>query len=177
MDMTEALSFLEEHQPMPSDDECKDDEIKKYEEVRKFFLNHRDERCIPLFLNSFGGKDGFGVYQLVEDVIVMYDKEAVLPCLMDAFGNSSVSVKYWCVQISSSFPDGRLFPPLAGLLQADDEDVRMASIAALGQLALKHIRRNEVIKALEEEMKKISEEEIREFVMEILSDIRNENYP
>ncbi len=32
----EALSFLKEHQPMPKDEELKN-EIEKYEEVRNFF--------------------------------------------------------------------------------------------------------------------------------------------
>lgn len=69
----EAISFLEEHQSMPKDDELKESEIKKYEEVRKYFLDNPDEQCIPLFLNSFGGKDGFGVYQMVEEVLLDID--------------------------------------------------------------------------------------------------------
>ena len=89
-----AFSFLREHQPMPSDEDVTEEEIKKYEEVRTFFINNPDERCVPLFLNSFGGKDGLGVYQMVEDVIVMYNKKVVLPCILHAF-NTSRSVITW----------------------------------------------------------------------------------
>ena len=42
MTKLKAISFLKEHQPMPSDDELTEDEIGKYEEVRKFFLNNVD---------------------------------------------------------------------------------------------------------------------------------------
>lgn len=49
----EALSFLKRHQPMPSDKEIKQEELETYEEVRKYFQNNFDERCIPLFLNAF----------------------------------------------------------------------------------------------------------------------------
>lgn len=82
---TEAFSFLKKHQPMPNDDKLKESEIKRYEEVREYFINNPDEKCIPLFLNSFGGKDGFGVYQMVEDVILMYDSKKVLPHLLKTF--------------------------------------------------------------------------------------------
>lgn len=102
---TEALSFLKTHQPMPRDEEVKEDEMMAYDEVREFFLNNPDEQCIPLFLNSFGGKDGFGVYQMVDEVIRMYDKEIVLPYILKAFNNPSDSVKYGCVQIASDFQD------------------------------------------------------------------------
>ena len=82
---TEALSFLKAHQPMPSDDDAKEEEIDVYIEVIDFFLNNPDEQCIPLFLNSFGR--GFGVYQTIEEVIMMYDKEIVLPYILNAFNN------------------------------------------------------------------------------------------
>lgn len=108
----EALSFLKRYQPMLSDKEIKQEELETYEEVRKYFQNNFDERCIPLFLNAFGGKNGFGVYQMVEDVIIEYGKEVVLPYILNTFNNSSDSVKYWCIQIASNFPDASLFEPL-----------------------------------------------------------------
>ena len=59
----EAISFLKEHQPMPSDVELKEDEIQMYEQVVRYFIDNPNERCVPLFLNSFGvmlvGKDRF----------------------------------------------------------------------------------------------------------------------
>ena len=170
---TEAISFLKEHQPMPGDKELKKEEIEKYEEARKYFLDNPGEQCIPLFLNSFGGKDGFGVYQMVEDVIVMYDKEVVLPHILEAFTSSYESVKYWCIQISSDFPDHILFDPLVRLLQIENEDIQMATITALAQLALNDICTNEVITVLKDEIGRLVDEEMKEFAVEVLMDIQN----
>ena len=100
----EAFSFLEEHQPMPSDADLKEDEIQMYEQVRRYFIDNPNERCVPLFLNSFGGKDGFGVYQMVENVILMYDKETVLPHVLNGFNslhrNLCVLVIFYCVSLN-----------------------------------------------------------------------------
>lgn len=115
----EALDFLKEHQPMPSDDKLQEKEIKKYEEVRRYFLENPDEQCVPLFFNSFGGKDGLGVYQMVEEVILMYDSEAVLPYLLKTFDSEYESVKYWGIQISSNYPSECLFNPLVNLLESE----------------------------------------------------------
>lgn len=172
---SEAFSFLKEHQPMPSDDELTKQEIEKYEEVRKFFLDNVDVQCVPLLLNSFGGKDGFGVYQMVEDVILMYSKEEVLPHILNAFDNSCKYVIYWCVQIALNFPDVDLFMPLIEILKYDDEDIKLASITALAQLALNNIRTNDVIDVLKKEIEKISDEEVKKFAEEVLLDIQNSN--
>ena len=168
-----AFSFLREHQPMPSDEDVTEEEIKKYEEVRTFFINNPDERCVPLFLNSFGGKDGLGVYQMVEDVIVMYNKKVVLPCILHAFNSSYEGVRHWCIQIASNFPDESLLSPLANFLQSEDQDIKTAAITAIAQLALNHIRVYEVLKILEKEIKQITDEDIKEFAIEVLVDIQN----
>lgn len=169
----EALSFLEEHQPMPKDEELKKEEIEKYEEVRKFFLNNPDEKCIPLFLNSFGGKDGFGIYQMVEDVITKFSKTAILPHALNALKNKSNNVKYWCVQLISNYPDRRFFNPLVEVLELEDEDIKVATITALAQLALNNLCVNEVIKVLEDEIERIKDEEIKGFAAEVLEDVKN----
>lgn len=169
----EAFSFLKEHQPMPSDDELTKQEIEKYEEVRKFFLDNVDEQCISLFLNSFGGKDGYGIYQMVEDVIFMYDKEVVLPYVLNAFNSSCEYVIYWCVQIASNFPDVDLFIPLVKFLEYEDEDIKLATITALGQLALNDVCTNDVIHVLKNEIETTSDDEEKEFAEEVLKDIQN----
>ncbi len=171
----EAFSFLKEHQPMPSDDELTEQEIEKYEEVRRFFLDNVDEQCIPLFLNSFGGKDGYGIYQMVEDVILMYDKEVVLPYVLNAFNSSCEYVIYWCVQIASNFPDVDLFIPLFKFLKYEDEDIKLATITALAQLALNNIRTNDVIDVLKNEIETTSNDEVKEFAEEVLEDIQNDS--
>lgn len=145
---TEAMDFLREHQPMPKDGQLEEGLIKKYDEVRQFFLENPDEECIPLFLNSFGGRDGFGVYQMVEDV------------------------KYWCVQISANFPDISLFNSLVQLLESGDEDIKAASVTALAQLARNHLCVDKVVGMLEEAQERSTEEDMREFIDEVLDDLR-----
>ncbi len=152
----EAINFLKQHQPMPSDDEIKEEEIAKYEEVRKIFINNSDKQCIPLFLNSFGGKDGLGVYQMVEDVIRMYDDEKVLPHILQALNSPHIGVRYWNVEISSNFPSKELFIPLSKILQCEDTDIKCAAITALAQLALKKILTNEVVSVIKEECESVS---------------------
>lgn len=169
----EAFSFLEEHQPMPSDEKLTEVEIKKYEEVRTFFINNPDEQCIPLFLNSFGGKDGLGTYQMVEDVIVMYKKEIVLPHILHALKNPYGGVQYWCIQIASDFPDESLLSPLSAFLQSEDQDIKAVAITAIAQLALNHIKVYEVLEILQKEMKQISDMDTKEFAIEVLADIQN----
>lgn len=169
----EALSFLKEHQPMPNDDKLKENEIRKYEEVRDYFINNPDEQCVPLFLNSFGGKDGLGVYQMVEDVISMYDSEIVLPHILKAFDSEYEGVKYWGIQISSNFPSECLFNPLVNLLKSEDEDIKLETITAIAQLALNNIKKEEVIDILEKECKRISDEDIKKFAEEVLLDIQS----
>lgn len=172
----EAFSFLKEHQPMPSDIKLRKEEIEKYDEVRRFFLDNVDEQCIPLFLNSFGGKDGFGIYQMVDDVITMYDKEVVLPYIINAFNSSSENIIYWCIQIASNFPDEDLFNPMVKFLQYDDEDIKLATITTLAQLALNNIRTNDVLNILKDETDRTFDEEIKEFIEEVLEDIKNSGH-
>lgn len=169
---TEAISFLQEHQPMPKDNELNDVIINKYDEVREFFINNPDNQCIPLFLNSFGGKDGLGVYQMVEFVISMYSKEEVLPHVINALHSPHNGVRYWGAQIASNYPDEMLFESLCDLLSEEDDDIIAATITALAQLALSNISVNMVMKVLEDVIKKITDEEIKEFAEEVLEDVR-----
>lgn len=169
--MNDAIAFLVQHQPMPCDEEL-GDEIKKYEEVRKFFLDNPNEQCVSLFLNSFGGKDGLGVYQMVEDVIMMYNKDIVLPNVLEGLKSVYEGVRYWCVQIASDYPDDSLFEPLCEILKSKDEDFKYVAITALAQLALNGIKRDEVFNVLRCEMETNSNNEVSEFIEEVLSDIQ-----
>ena len=168
----EAISFLKQHQPMPNDKELEKNEIEKYEEVRRFFVDNPDEECIPLFLNSFGDKDGFGVYQMVEDVISMYEAEKVLPHILKALQNEHNGIKYWNVQIASNFPNERLFMPLSKLVLNEDVDIKMASISALAQLAMNDICKAEVIDILKQVCEETDDEDVKDFGEEVLRDIQ-----
>ena len=139
MTTSEALAFLQAHQPMPDDDRlgAQPELMATYDEVRKHFIQHPDLRCIPLWLNSFGGWDGFGMYQLVEDVFFQLDEQlvtqALLTNLLDVT-RLSAYVLYWNVQLCLSFPHAGMLPALAQVLNHPLPDIRTMAVYALGQL-------------------------------------------
>ena len=82
-------------------------------------------------------------------------------------------MKYWGIQISSNFPLECLFNPLVGLLQSEDEDIKLVTITAIAQLALNNIKKKQVVYVLEKEYRKILDEDVKEFTKEVLLDIQN----
>ena len=79
MNKDEALDFLRQNQPLPSGDALTWELCKKYDEAREYFVEHPEPECIPLFLNSFGGRNCTGRYQVVDEVLWPHPKEVVLP--------------------------------------------------------------------------------------------------
>ena len=45
MTRDQALDFLQKHQPLPPDDELRQEEIDAYDEVRRFFLANHDREA------------------------------------------------------------------------------------------------------------------------------------
>lgn len=129
MNRNEALSFLRDHQPMPDDDDLTQEVIDKYDEVRKFFTANPDKEVISLFLNSYGNGDGWGVYQLVEDVFYKCHRDDVVVEIKEILENPSIadSVRYWVTQVSSAFSDVKLKKGLAISLKSKNEDIRDAA--------------------------------------------------
>lgn len=160
MTIDEALKFLQNHQPMPSDDDLSEELIEEYDKVRNFFIDYPDERCIPLFLKSFGKGDGFGVYQLVEDVIKLFPKESVIHHLIAGLSSSYESVRYWNTEIAANFPDDSLVSELKVLSEDPNEDIRAAAVIALGQ-----IKNIEVKSILEEILSRESDEHIQSLIL------------
>ena len=134
MTVDEGLAFLKAHQPMPDDTELSEELIRAYDEVRRLFIAQPDARCIPLFLTSFGAGDGFGVYQLVEDVLRQFSLDTVVSHLKKGLTHGQQSIRYWNADIAANFPTADLIEPLAQLLTEDDEDIRSAAAIALGQI-------------------------------------------
>ncbi|TEB06809.1 hypothetical protein Psch_00341 [Pelotomaculum schinkii] len=175
MDKKDAIDFLKKHQPMPDDKNLSKDVITKYNEIREYFLTNPDEDCIPLFLNSFGERDGFGVYQLIEGLIAKFKKNHVMPHLLKALESHYRSIRYWNASIASSFPSEELFEPLKKMLFENDVDIRYASITAIAQLALSGIKCNEVIDVLEDALSRETGDDISEFIQEVIDDIKSSN--
>ncbi|WP_297196391.1 hypothetical protein [uncultured Pluralibacter sp.] len=136
MTKEEALKFLLKHQPMPSDKDLTKDIIDRYDDVRKFFIQHPDSEAIKLFLRSFGDGDGWGVYQLVEDFFYQCPepevKREIKKVLEDV--NISDGVRYWSTQIAAAFNDEMLRDGLEISLKSKNPDISDAAEIALGLL-------------------------------------------
>lgn len=131
MDKDTALSFLSQHQPMPPDSELTEELLVQYDEIRKFCIENPDPECIPLFLNSFGEGTGFGVYQLVDDVLRQFHPKDIVMHLVKALRSSYHSVRGWAAQLAMQFPQPELMKPLEDILFNYDEDSAIRSWAAI----------------------------------------------
>ncbi len=134
MTVDDALQFLRNYTVMT--DAQKSSCAQLYDDVRKFFCDHPDEACIPLFLHSFGNtkKCAFGVYQLVEDLMIRFPATKVVPQLRIALQIRNRDILYWSAQIAVNFPDPSLVEELAALVENEDSDIRFASITAVEQI-------------------------------------------
>jgi hypothetical protein len=130
----QALQFLRDHQPMPPDGDGPDELFARYSEVRVFFRDNPDARCLPLFLTSFGEGNGRGNYQLVEDVFRQFPDEQVLPCLSRALATGNSASRYWVAQIASIFPSDDLVDSLVECLRDEDAAVRHMAVVCLEQI-------------------------------------------
>jgi len=166
MDKKKAIDFLKDNQPMPNDNLLDEKTIQIYDDVRKYFLNNPDKECLPLFLNSFGEYDGYGIYQLVEDVVQMFDHDDVVNCLIESLRSPFNGVKYWCAQISALFPDEKLISPLVELLDDENDDIRVASCTSLSQ-----IHDDRIIDILKNQINVEKNDVVIDFLREIISDL------
>jgi HEAT repeat protein len=140
MTIDEALQFLRDHQPLPPTERMSDDFIRLFDEVRKFFIANPDERCVGLLLNCFGEGDAHGVYQLVEDTILTFPAEVVVPALVGSLRNPAGSVRYWSAQIAANYPHQELAEPLIDLLKQGNLDERVAAVTALEVIGTPQVR-------------------------------------
>jgi len=163
MTRDEAIAFLKQHQPMPSERDVTDADVDRYDQARRYFMEHPDEEAIPLLLNSFG-EGGRGVNQLIEDAIVRHDQELVIPEIARALASSHETVRYWNAQIAALFPDVRLVAPLAKVLSQDSHDLKYAAVTAL-----ERIGSEEAFAALTIARNNERDGEIRELIDEVLS--------
>lgn len=159
-----AIQFLEANQPLPPDSKLSQTVIDRFDEVRLYFLETPDPICVPLLLNAFGDGDGFGVYQLVEDVLLRQNRDQVIRNLLVSLESNYRGVRYWSSQIAANFPDEALVPALVRLLDEDDFDMKYAALTALEQTKALSSREAIMTFAVEE-----SDEELKELAEEILA--------
>lgn len=55
---------------MPPDQILTQGLVNKYNDIRRFFINHSAKEAISLFMKSYGCGDGWGVYHLFENIFI-----------------------------------------------------------------------------------------------------------
>ena|SRR3712207_2362699 len=125
MNKFKAVEFLKQYQPLPDDNELSSEIIQQYDEIRQFFIQNPDDEVVPLFLRSYGNGNGFGVYQVVEDVLLACSRERVILEIQRVLEDlqTSVSVRYWVTQNAEHFIDKRLKNGLLISSEFEQDDV------------------------------------------------------
>ena len=131
IDAETALDFLAAHQPMPADADLTDDVIGEFERVRKYFVVHPDPRCLSLFLRAVpSGSSGFGVYQLLDDVLNAHAVNDVVAALDEALSSTDTAHE-WMIDLALDFDDPRLLAHAKRLSLSRENDVRELAAAYL----------------------------------------------
>ena len=169
MDREEAFRFLCTHQPLPPDTSLDEETIGRFDAVCKFLAANPDPECIPLVLNAFGEWDGFGVYQLCDDVLRAYPQSLLTPHLVAALSSPHRSVRYWAAHWAMQFTAPELVVPLVQLLASeDDDDAHYYCLAALQFIWEEH-RTAQALVALRKCAEKETDPERMELLREALS--------
>ncbi|MCI1188851.1 HEAT repeat domain-containing protein [Hymenobacter sp. DH14] len=171
MTTLDALAFLQAHQPLPDDDGLgqRPDLMQTYHEVLQHLREYPDPQCIPLLLRSFGGWNGFGLYQTVEDVLYQFNEQLVVAALLQELEPPNwlnPGTLYWHVDLCTTFSNARLFDPLVVLLNHPLADIRHAVVYALG---LQEAKR--VAPVLQRQLAVEDDEEVIKALREVLEEL------
>lgn len=127
MKTEDALQFLRDRQPMPSDHVITEDEGRIYASVIRHFERKPDSRCIPLFIGSVGNRNGLGMYEHIKLVLRRHGKEDVVPHLRRALKRSNDEVKSRCIWWACDLDAWELANDIQPLLRSQDIDVKEAA--------------------------------------------------
>lgn len=164
MTTDEAFQFLRSHQPLPpSSNEVSEEILRRFDDVRKHFAAHPDDRCVSLLLNSFGEGDGHGIFQLVEDTILAHPESVVIPALLAGLKSPHSSVRRWNAEIAANYRRPELVPPLVEILKHGGIDERFAAVIALDLIGTSDAKAG-----LENALRLDIEEEVRDAIREAL---------
>ena len=121
----DELAFLAAHQPLPTDDVLDQGLIERFEQARQHFVQRPDPRCLPLFLRSLPkGSGGFGVYQLLDDVLDAHERNTVVAELADAL-TSDVPSHAWVLELALPYDDPQLRVLVRPFLESSDDEERL----------------------------------------------------
>jgi hypothetical protein len=127
------LAFLADHQPMPPDDNIGDAEAGMFTAALKHFESRPDDRCVPLFINAVSINTGLGMYEHIKVVLMKDPRDVVVRHLRTALQSPNAGVRYRSCWWASDVNATELSLLIRPLLTDEDEDVRVAAAAFLGQ--------------------------------------------
>ena len=127
MDPEKAIAFLQSHQPMPSDRVISSDEADTFIAILRLFAENPDSRCIPLFIRAISKDTTLGMYESIEDVLLLQPREAVVSELRDALQHGTLGQKYRCCWWAAGLGAWELFEFVAPLANSHDKDVAEAA--------------------------------------------------
>jgi HEAT repeats len=134
MTTDEAIAFLQQHQPMPPDDDWSQELADEFLSVCKYLSKHPDLRTVPLMLNCFGNGDGLGLYSEVEVALDRFPVDVVVQHLRKALESSQVSVRRRCLEILPEYADRSLLPQIVRSLRSSDLEEQAWAANALGAI-------------------------------------------
>ena len=127
MKTEDALQFLRDRQPMPSDHAITEEEGRIYASVIRHFERKPDSRCVPLFIGSVGNQNGLGMYEHIKFVLLRHGKEDVVPHLAEALRKSNDEVRARCIWWACDIEAWELSDEISSLRHSTDRDVRDAA--------------------------------------------------
>jgi hypothetical protein len=157
----EATAFLEAHQPMPLDSQLTEALATSFDLAVRALAGSTDPRAPSLILNSFGDGDGFGTYQLVDDVLRSLPRDRVIEALRESLRSPHTSVRSWSMDMALDYVDDSLVAPALELLTSGSVDER---IPAASFLALFDAHDPATIERLEHAAGRDSDEHVRQFL-------------
>jgi len=105
MNIRQALTFLEHHQPMPSDQEVTRTLCDTFVECMQFLKKNPEPRSVILLINSVSEYTSLGMYEMISDVLLKQERTVVLFALRKALSQGSDAVKYrscwWAIDLNA----------------------------------------------------------------------------
>lgn len=166
MNLSEALTFLAQNQPMP--DDPPDDLFKVYREITEYLFNNPDPSCIPFLIGSFGRWDDWTVYDSVQSVLRKFPAKQVVPHLKAGLESDFENVRMWSGDSARYFPHPLLVEPLAQLMQNESAEVRLMASAALEMIEIP-----EVVRLAREQLPLETDEDVIDVLQQIIAKSSN----
>ena len=153
---------------MPPESRLSDEDIRTFDEVRRFFVANPDPACVPLFLASFADDMGTGVYQLCDDVFAAYSQSTLTPHLADAMRSPHKGVRWWAAHWAVQFSALELFEPQKALVGRPDEaDAHRFALSAICVI-LEATKDTSVAAFLRDRAATESDPELRDVILDCL---------